>query len=59
MPLIKKAIIFWNSIIESEKKRSKSLLIYNLNYTVYGEYPSIMERAKSLNCNGKTIRRTF
>jgi NUMOD1 domain len=38
------------------KKNSKSLIIYNLNYTVYGEYPSITEASKSLNCNDKTIR---
>jgi len=38
------------------KKNSKSLIIYNLNYTVYGEYTSITEESKSLNCNEKTIR---
>jgi group I intron endonuclease len=41
------------------KKNSKSLIIYNLNYTVYGEYPSITEASKSLNCNEKTIRRAL
>lgn len=41
------------------KKKSKSLLIYNLNYTVYGEYSSITEAAKSLNCNEKTIIRAL
>ena len=41
------------------KKNSKSLKIYNLNYTVYGEYPSITEASKSLNCNEKTIRRAL
>jgi group I intron endonuclease len=41
------------------KKKSKSLIIYNLNYTVYGEYPSITEASKSLNCNEKTIRRAL
>lgn len=41
------------------KKKSKSLLIYNLNYTVYGEYPSITEAAKSLNCHEKTITRAL
>jgi hypothetical protein len=41
------------------KKKSKSLRIYNLNYTVYGEYPSITEASKSLNCNEKTIRRAL
>ena len=41
------------------KKKSKSLLLYNLNYTVYGEYPSITEAAKSLNCNEETITRAL
>jgi len=41
------------------EKKSKSLIIYNLNYTVYGEYPSITEASKSLNCNEKTIRRAL
>ena len=41
------------------KKKSKSLLIYNLDYTVYGKYPSIIEAAKCLDCNEKTIRRAL
>jgi uncharacterized membrane-anchored protein len=41
---------------KTTNKNSKSLIIYNLNYTVYGEYPSITEASKSLNCNEKTIR---
>ena len=41
------------------KKKSKSLLIYNLDYTVYDEYPSIIEAAKCLDCNEKTIRRAL
>ena len=41
------------------KKKSKSLIFYNLNYTVYGQYPSITEAAKYLNCNEKTITRAL
>ena len=41
------------------KNKSKSLTVYNLDYTVYGEYPSIVEAAKTLNCNVKTIHRTL
>ncbi len=41
------------------KKKSKSLILYNLNYTVYGQYPSITEAAKYLNCNEKTITRAL
>uniref|UniRef100_UPI0025520225 GIY-YIG homing endonuclease n=1 Tax=Cyathus pallidus TaxID=380665 RepID=UPI0025520225 len=39
------------------KKRSKSLLVYNLNGTLYGEYPSLKEASKSLNSSLKTINR--
>ena len=57
----KKNLLFWKSYFKSEKtkKNSKSLIIYNLNYTVYGEFPSITEASKSLNCNEKTIRRAL
>ena len=41
------------------KKNSKSLLLYNLNNTVYEEYPSIIEAAKYLNCYEKTITRAL
>jgi group I intron endonuclease len=41
------------------KKKSKPIILYNLNYTVYGEYSSIIEAAKSINCSYKTIRRAL
>lgn len=41
------------------KKKSKPLIIYNLDYTVFGEYPSIVEAAKSINCSQKTIARAL
>ena len=41
------------------KKNTKAIILYNLDYTVYGEYPSIVEVAKSINCNDKTIRRAL
>ena len=41
------------------KKKSKSIILYNKDYTVYGEYPSIVEMAKSIKCNEKTIRRAL
>ena len=56
MSLIKKnPFIQENSI----KKNSKSLKLYNLNYTVYGQYSNITEVAKYLNCNNKTITRVL
>lgn len=41
------------------KKSSKSVILYNLNYTVFGEYYSIIEAAKAINCNPKTIYRAL
>jgi NUMOD1 domain len=41
------------------KKKSKSIILYNLDRTVYGEYSSIVEAAISLGCSEKTIRRAL
>ena len=41
------------------KKNTKPIRLYNLDYTIYGEYPSIVEAAKSINCSEKTIRRAL
>jgi len=57
--LTRKKPSYSEQAILNMKKNSKSLIIYNLNYTVYGEYPSITEASKSLNCNEKTIRRAL
>ena len=38
---------------------TRSLILYNLNDTVYGEYPTIIEAAKAMNCGEKTIRRAL
>jgi len=39
------------------KKKSKSLLVFNLNGTLYSEYSSITEAAINLKCSLKTINR--
>lgn len=39
------------------QKKSKPLLVFNLNGTLYGEYNSLTEAATNLNCNLKTINR--
>lgn len=39
------------------KKKSKFLLVFNLNGSLYGEYISLTEAAKSLKCSLKTINR--
>lgn len=44
---------------DNMKKRSKGIIVYNLDRTVFGEYPSIVEGSKNLNCSEKTIRRAL
>jgi hypothetical protein len=41
------------------KKKSKPIILYNLDKTVFGEYPSIVETARRINCNEKTIIRAL
>jgi group I intron endonuclease len=41
------------------KKNSKSIILYNKDGTVYGEYNSIIEASNSLNCSVKTISRAL
>ena len=41
------------------KKKSKPIILYNLDYTVYGEYSSITEASKAINCSVKTINRAL
>jgi len=38
---------------------TRPLVLYNLNGTVYGEYSTILDAAKSINCGEKTIRRAL
>lgn len=57
--LIREKPSYSKQSILNMKKNSKSLLVYNLDYTVYGEFPSIIDAANSLNCNEKTIRRAL
>ena len=47
---------------ETRKKcitNTKAVVLYNLNRTVYGKFTTILEAAKSINCNEKTIRRAL
>ena len=37
----------------------KPVVLYNLNRTVYGKYPTILEASKAINCSEKTIRRAL
>jgi group I intron endonuclease len=38
---------------------TRPVVLYNLNGTVYGEYSSILDAAKSINCGEKTLRRAL
>lgn len=52
-------VYYSDEAILSMKKRSKAIILYNMDHTVFGEYPSIVEAAKSINCGDKTIRRAL
>lgn len=41
------------------KKRSKAIIVKELNNIVYGEFNSIVDTARALNCSTKTIQRTL
>lgn len=38
---------------------TRPVVLFNLNGTVYGQYSTILDAAKSINCNEKTIRRAL
>lgn len=38
---------------------TRPVVLYNLNGTIYGEYSTILDAAKSINCGEKTIRRAL
>ena len=51
--------IYSEESLQNMKKNSKAILVYNMDYTVYGEFPSITEASKSLGCSQKTIYRAL
>jgi group I intron endonuclease len=51
--------IFSERALINMKKKSKSIILYNLDKTVFGEYSSIVEAARSVNCCEKTIIRAL
>jgi len=63
--LIKKAAlnrkkpIYSVEAIKNMKKNYKPVLVYNFDYTVYGDYTSVVDAAKSLGCDRKTIIRAL
>jgi group I intron endonuclease len=57
--LSRKNVSFSKQALLNMKKKSKPIILYNLDRTVFGEYPSIVEAARSINCDEKTIRRAL
>ena len=51
--------LFSEEAILNMKQKSKPIILYNLDNTVYGEFTSIVEAAISIGCSEKTIRRAF
>lgn len=51
--------IYSDQAIKNMKNKSKGILLYNLDYTVYGEYSSITETANAIKCHIKTIARAL
>ena len=51
--------IYSEEAIQNMKKRSKPIIVYNMDYTVYGEFSSITEASESLGCSPKTINRAL
>lgn len=51
--------IYSDKSIQNMKRNSKGILVYNMDYTVYGEFASITEASKSLGCSQKTISRAL
>jgi group I intron endonuclease len=48
--------------METRKKcivRTRPVIVYNLNDTVFGKYSTIKEAASAINCSEKTIRRAL
>jgi group I intron endonuclease len=41
------------------KNKSKPIIVYNLDHTVYDRYPSVTDIAKGFNCSGKTVYRAL
>jgi group I intron endonuclease len=57
--LNRKKPIYSEQAILNMKKKSKAIIVYNLDYTVFGEFSSMIEASKSLGCDQKTIRRAL
>ena len=57
--LTRKKPVYCKEGLANMAKSSKPIILYNLDRTVYGEYPSITAGAESLRCSVKTIWRAM
>lgn len=57
--LIRSKHVYTEQGIINMKKKSKAIILYNKNDTVYGEYNSITDASKILSCSVKTIIRAL
>ena len=57
--LNRKKPLYSAEAVKNMQKKSKAILVYNLDYTVFGEFFSIKSASKSLGCNEKTITRAL
>lgn len=60
---IREAALSRKSMLEATKLKcitnTKPVVLYNKNGTVFGEYSTIVEAAKAIKCNDRTIRRAL
>jgi len=59
LALNRKAPTYTEESFNNMKKRSKPIIVYNFDDTIYGEYTSITEAAEHIMCDEKTIRRAL
>ena len=57
--LTRKKAVYSKESLANMTKSSKPIIVYNLDKTVYGEYPSITAGSESLRCSVKTIWRAL
>lgn len=57
--LNRREAVYSEEAISNMKKKSKPIVVYNFDYTVFGQFASIIEASKSLGCDQKTLRRAL
>jgi group I intron endonuclease len=57
--LTKGKVSYSEKALLNMKKKSKPVILYNLNNTIFGEYSSITEAANAVDCSSRTINRAL